>query len=184
MQTLLRVSRAIDALNERIGRLMYWLVLFMVVIGVYNAVTRKLGQYTGVSLSSNAYLELQWYLFSLLFLWGAAYTLKHNAHVRVDVIYAQLSSRKRAWIDLLGAVFFLIPFSLLVIWVSWPMVSNSWAVLEVSPDPGGLPRYPIKTAIPVAFVLLLLQGVSEAIKRVAVLRGVLSLEEEGGEGWA
>ncbi len=184
MQTLLRVSRAIDALNERIGQLMYWLVLFMVLIGVYNAVTRKLGQYTGVSLSSNAYLELQWYLFSLLFLWGAAYTLKHNAHVQVDVIYAQLSARKRAWIDLLGAVFFLIPFSLLVIWVSWPMVSNSWAVLEVSPDPGGLPRYPIKTAIPVAFVLLLLQGVSEAIKRVAVLRGVLTVEEEGGEGWA
>lgn len=171
MRTWLRLAHAIDRLNERIGRAVYWLALLMVLIGSLNAVVRYTGRYLGVNLSSNAYIELQWYMFSLIFLLGAAYTLKQDAHVRVDVLYSRLSERARAWIDLLGTVLFLIPFSALAIWASWPSVRNSWAVLETSPDPGGLPRYPIKTMIPVAFLLLILQGVAEAIKRVAFLRG-------------
>ena len=171
MRALIKLARAIDALNERVGRLVAWLTLFMVLVGVYNAVTRKLSQTIGVDLSSNAYIELQWYMFSLVFLWGGAYTLLHDEHVRVDVIYARLSERARAWIDLLGIVFFLIPFSLLMLYVSWPIVVESWKIHEMSPDPGGLPRYPIKAALIVAFVLLLLQAVSEAIKRLAVILG-------------
>lgn len=171
MRPWLRLADGIDRMNEWVGRLVYWLTLFMVLIGAYNALVRYLGRFTGVGLSSNTYIELQWYMFSLVFLLGAAYTLRHDAHVRVDVLYARLSERGRAWINLLGTVLFLIPFCLLVLWTSWPSVYNSWAVLEVSPDPGGLPRYPIKTAIPVAFVLLMLQGVALAIRQVALLRG-------------
>ncbi|MFQ5599310.1 MAG: TRAP transporter small permease subunit [Candidatus Krumholzibacteriia bacterium] len=179
MRGWLRISRAIDRLNECVGRGTAWLVLAMALVGAYNAVVRYLGRYIGVSLSSNAYIELQWYLFSLLFLFGAAYTLKHNAHVRVDVVYGRFTARVKAWINLFGTILFMIPFSGLTIWLSWPSVRNSWAVLEVSPDPGGLPRYPIKTAILVAFALLLLQGVSEIVKNVAILRGQLEETPEG-----
>lgn len=177
MDRWLRVSGTIDRINEWVGRTAAWLTAVMVAVGAYNAVVRYLSRYTGQSLSSNAYIELQWYMFSLVFLLGAAYTLRHNAHVRVDVIYSRLSRRARAWINLLGTLLFLIPFSLLSLWVSWPSVRNSWAVMEVSPDPGGLPRYPIKTAILVAFMLLLLQGVSDAIKQASVLRGGAGDEE-------
>lgn len=163
--------RRIDALNERIGKAVGWLVLAMVLIGAYNAVARYLGRWIGVNLSSNAYLESQWYLFSLVFLLGAAYTLKHNEHVRVDVLYGRLSTRGRAWIDLIGTLVFLLPFSVFALAVSWPSVHNSWRVLEVSADPGGLPRYPIKTMILVAFCLLIVQGIAEVVRNVAVLRG-------------
>ena len=172
MSTWLRLAHGIDRVNERIGRAVYWLGLLMVLIGTFNAAARYLGRYLGVNLSSNAYIELQWYMFSLIFLLGAAYTLKQDAHVRVDVLYTRLSERARAWIDVLGLLLFLIPFSILAIWASWPSVRNSWAILETSPDPGGLPRYPIKTMIPLAFLLLILQGIAEAIKRIAFLRGV------------
>jgi TRAP-type mannitol/chloroaromatic compound transport system permease small subunit len=178
MTPWLHMARLIDRLNERLGRGVAWLTLAMVLIGAFNAVARYLGRYIGVNLSSNAYIELQWYLFSLVFLLGGAYTLRHNAHVRVDVIYGRLSNRARAWINLLGTLIFLIPFALFGLWVSWPSVRNSWAVLEDSPDPGGLPRYPIKTAILVAFALLLVQGIAEAVKHVAVLRGHLAGESE------
>ena len=171
LEPLLAISRLIDALNEKVGQLVSWLTLFMVLIGVYNAVTRKISQYVGVNLSSNTYIELQWYMFSLVFLWGGAYTLLHDEHVRVDVIYSRLSERARAWIDLLGIIFFLIPFSLLMLYVAWPIVVESWKIHEMSPDPGGLPRYPIKAALIVAFALLLLQAVSEAIKKLAVILG-------------
>ncbi len=163
------VSR-IDALNERIGQLVGWLVLAMVLIGAFNAVARYLGRWIGANLSSNAYLELQWYLFSLVFLLGTAYTFKRDEHVRVDVLYGRLSRRARLWIDLAGTVLFLMPFSIFCLWVSWPSVRNSWAVWEVSADPGGLPRYPIKTMILVSFVLLLLQGLAETIRKIALLR--------------
>lgn len=179
MRRWLRVAGTIDRLNERIGRAVYWLALLMVLVGTFNAVARYVGRYVGMNLSSNAYIELQWYMFSLIFLLAAAYTLKHDAHVRVDVFYGRLSERARAWIDLLGTLVFLIPFSAFAIWVSWPAVRNSWAALEGSPDPGGLPRYPIKTMIPIAFALLILQGVAEAIRRIALLRG-MSAEEIGG----
>ncbi len=171
MQALLRFAHAIDTLNEYVGKLVSWLTLFMVLIGVYNATTRKLSQTIGVDLSSNTYIELQWYMFALVFLWGAAYTLKHNAHVRVDVLYARLSKRGKAWVDVLGTLFFLLPFTAIVIYTSIPIVYDSWKIHEISPDPGGLPRYPIKAALIVAFVLLFLQGVSELIKKIAVLKG-------------
>ncbi|MXW63603.1 MAG: TRAP transporter small permease subunit [Bacteroidetes bacterium SB0662_bin_6] len=170
MRTLLRIAHRIDQTNEWIGRAVYWLTLVMVGVGAYNALVRYLDRFTGLGLSSNTYIELQWYMYSLIFLLGAAYTLKHNAHVRVDVLFMRLTPRGRAWVNLGGALLFLLPFCILVIWTSWPTVHNSWAVLEVSPDPGGLPRYPIKTVIPIAFILLFLQGVSLAIKQIAFLR--------------
>lgn len=172
MQGWLRVAAGIDRFNEWTGRLVYWLTLGMVLIGAYNALVRYLGRFTGLNLSSNTYIELQWYMFSIVFLLGAAYTLRHDAHVRVDVLYGRLSARGRAWINVLGTVLFLIPFCLFVLWTSWPTVRNAWAVLEQSPDPGGLPRYPIKTLIPLAFVLLMLQGVALLIRQVAILRGM------------
>ena len=181
MYRWLRIAPGIDRLNERVGRLVAWLVLAMVLVAAYNAVVRYLGRWLGVTLSSNGYIELQWYLFSLIFLLGGAYTLKHNAHVRVDAVYSLLPARVHAWINLLGTVLFLLPFSLLMLWLSWPSVRNSWAVREGSPDPGGLPRYPIKTAILVAFALLLLQGIAELLKNVGVLRGRLTEPPEEKE---
>lgn len=178
MQRWLRLASGIDHFNEWTGRIVYWLTLGMVLVGAYNAIVRYLDRFTGLGLSSNTYIELQWYMFSLIFLLGAAYTLKHNAHVRVDVLYSRLSPRGRAWINLGGTVLFLIPFCILVIWTSWPTVRNSWAVMEVSPDPGGLPRYPIKTVIPLAFLLLMIQGLSILIKQIALLRGVIETDEQ------
>ncbi len=180
MERWLRLARAISRFNQRVGWLVCWGTLFMVLIGAYNAFARYLTRYTDWMLTSNALLELQWYLFSVVFLLGAAYTLYHNAHVRVDVFYSRLSSRGRAWINLLGMLVFLIPFSVMMIWVSLPMVLNSWSIGEMSPDPGGLPRYIIKTTVPLAFVLLLLQGVADAIRAYAFLKGYLAeyLEEK------
>ncbi len=169
MPLMLRIADAIDRFNERFGRVIYWLTLAMVLIGSFNAIVRYLDRYTGFGLSSNTYLELQWYLFSLVFLLGAAYTLKHDAHVRVDVLFSRLGPRGQAIINLLGVIFLLFPFCILMIWVSWPAVLNSWSVMEMSPDPGGLPRYPIKTMIPVAFVLVLAQGLSMGIRQIAIL---------------
>ena len=170
MRRLLRLSAAIDRANDRIGAAIQWLVLLMVLVGAFNALARYATRYTGISLSSNAYFDLQWYMFSLIFLLGAAYGLNKDVHVRVDVLYSRLSLRGRAWIDLVGSVLFLLPFCVMMLWVSWPAVRNSWAVLEGSPDPGGLPRYPIKTLILVSFFLLFLQGVSQAIKQIERIR--------------
>lgn len=174
-----RFARGVDRLNEATGRLVAWLSLAMVLVGAYNAVVRYLGRYIGLNLSSNAYIELQWYMFSLVFLLGAAYTLKVDAHVRVDVFYGLLPPRARAWIDLLGHVLLLIPFCVFVVWMSWPSVRNSWAVAEGSPDPGGLPRYPLKAVILVAFALLVLQGLAEVVRRVEQLRSGEFPEERG-----
>ena len=169
MHFWLRLSQWIDQFNESLGKLIYWLSLIMVLIGAYNALARYLDRFTGLGMSSNMYIETQWYLFSLLFLLSAAYTLKHDSHVRVDVLYGRLSKRGKAWINLLGTCFFLFPFCILMLIMSVPSVVNSWAVWEMSPDPGGLPRYPIKTMIPVAFVLLIIQGLSITIKQVSIL---------------
>lgn len=181
---MIRFSRAMDRVSVGIGRLVGWLCLLMVLVGSYNAIVRYLGRYVGANLSSNAYIELQWYLFSLVFLFGAGYTLRRDRHVRVDVVYGRYSPRTRAWVNLLGGVFLLVPFVAYSIWVSWPSVANSWAVREVSADPGGLPRYPIKAALLVAFVFLLLQGVSEIVKAARFLRsdGEGGREAEKGEG--
>ncbi len=179
MRFWLQLSRAIDRLNEFLGRSVGWLTLAMVLIGSYNAVVRYLGSYLGKNLSSNAYLELQWYLFSLVFLLGASYTYRRGAHVRVDIFYGALSERGRAWIDLVGTLVLMLPFTGYALWLAWPLVRNSWAVREVSPDPGGLARYPIKSVILIAFALLVLQGISEVIRQVAVLRGLREARAAG-----
>lgn len=166
MKFLFAVSRAIDALNERVGRVACWLTFLVVLIAVGNALMRYLFR-----IGSNAFLEAQWYMFSGIFLFGAAYTLLKGGHVRVDVFYGRCQPRTRAWIDILGTLFFLLPMAIGIAVLAWPMVSSSIAVWEQSSDYGGLPRWPLKLAIPVAFGLLALQGVSELIKRVAFLRG-------------
>ena len=170
----LRIALRISALNDSVGRVVRVFTLIMVIVGAYNALARYVTRASGIALTSNALLELQWYLFSLVFLLAGAYTLRHNAHVRVDVWYSRLSARARAWIDLLGTLVFLLPFSVMMVVVSWPMVWNSWAVWEMSPDPGGLPRFPIKSIIPIAFLLLALQGIAEAARALAFLKGYLS----------
>ncbi len=178
MQWLLKLSRGIDRLNDTIGSGIYWLCFAMVLVAAFNSIVRYGGRFVGVDWSSNAYLEAQWYLFSIVFLLGAAYTLRHDGHVRVDVIFGRLTPKKQAWIDLAGTVLFLIPFCALMIWVSVPTVADSWSVMEMSPDPGGLPRYPIKTLIPLAFVLLTLQALSMIIRCVATIRDV-EVDPEG-----
>ena len=172
MDRWLHWARRIDRFSEWSGRGLYWLTLGMVGVGAFNALARYLDRYTGLGLSSNLWIELQWYLFSLVFLLGAAYTLKYDDHVRVDVLYSQLSRRGKAWINLLGTGLFLLPFCGVVLWHTIPFVTNSWAILETSPDPGGLPRYPIKTVIPLALLFVMLQGVSLMIREAAVLRGI------------
>jgi len=166
MATLNLIVRMIDGLNERIGSGIRWLTLVMVFLGAFNALARYATRYVGVSLSSNAYLDAQWYLFSLVFLLGAAYGLNQDHHVRVDIFYSRMSRMTQAWIDLIGSVFMLIPFTVLMFWVSWTPVAISWQIREISPDPGGLPRYPIKTIILICFLLLFLQGLSQVVKKV------------------
>jgi TRAP-type mannitol/chloroaromatic compound transport system permease small subunit len=166
MQALLNISRAIDWLNERIGRLLIWAVLAMVLVSTGNAVVRY-----ALHTSSNAWLELQWYLFSALFLLCAGYTLLHNEHIRIDVLSSRLSARGRAWIDIVGTVFFLLPVSLYILDLSWPIFVNAWESGEMSSNAGGLIRWPARLMIPVGFLLLSLQGISELIKRLAFLAG-------------
>jgi TRAP-type mannitol/chloroaromatic compound transport system permease small subunit len=166
VSALLGLTRAIDGLNNLIGRAVYWLVLAAVVVSAGNASVRY-----ALDRSSNAWLELQWYLYSAVFLLAAGYTLLHNEHVRIDVIYSRLSARTRAWIDLLGGVFFLLPMALTIMVLSWPLFVESWVRDEYSGDAGGLLRWPVKLLIPVGFLLLSLQGVSEIVKRIAFLLG-------------
>lgn len=171
MRALLKLSKAIDTLNEKIGFLAVWLVLVACVISAGNAVMRY-----GFSLSSNAWLEIQWYLFGGIVMLGAAWTLKLNEHVRVDVLYSRYSERTRLWVDLLGTLFFLLPMSALIGWMSWPLFINSFAIGEISGNAGGLIRWPVKILIPLGFLLLTLQGLSEVIKRIANLTGHLQLD--------
>jgi TRAP-type mannitol/chloroaromatic compound transport system permease small subunit len=175
MRALLACSRFIDALNELAGRATGWLVLAAVLLSAGNAVSRY-----AFSLSSNAWLEGQWYLFSAIFLLGAGYALKRGAHVRIDVLAGRLSARGQAWIDLLGAVFFLLPMALLLGWLSWPVFVQSYLTQEVSSDAGGLLRWPVKLLLPAGFALLALQGVSEIIKRAAFLAGAAPPPAGGG----
>jgi TRAP-type mannitol/chloroaromatic compound transport system permease small subunit len=163
---LLRLSGAIDALNDRVGHLVYWAVLAAVLVSAANALMRY-----AFDLSSNAWLELQWYLFSAVFLLAAAYTLRHNEHVRIDLLYSRLSPRGRAWIDLLGGLFFLLPMAVVIMVLSWPVLIESIVRNEYSSDAGGLLRWPVKLLIPIGFLLLVLQGVSEIVKRAGFLLG-------------
>jgi len=173
MNALLSIARLIDALTERIGRLAIWLVLVATLISAGNALARyALGE------SSNAWLEIQWYLFGAVFLLTAGYTLKHNGHVRIDIFYGRLGAKGQAWIDLIGGLLFLLPMAGLLAWLAWPMFMDAWTSHEMSPDAGGLVRWPVKLLLPLGFGLLALQGVAEIIKRIGVLTGALVLQAE------
>ena len=168
MSSLLSLSRLIDRLNERIGQAFYWLVLVTVLISAANAVVRKVFNY-----SSNGLLEIQWYFFSAIFLLLAGYTLLRNEHVRIDVISSRLSKRAQTWIDILGTLFFLLPMAILLMWLSWPVFVDAYQRNEVSTNAGGLIIWPARLLVPVGFLLLVAQGVSELIKRIAFLRGLI-----------
>ncbi|OJY28660.1 MULTISPECIES: TRAP transporter small permease subunit [Gemmobacter] len=168
MKSLLAVSAAIDRINEFIGKSVMWLILVAVIISAANAIVRK-----AFSTSSNAWLEMQWYLFGAAFLLAAAYTLKQNEHVRIDIVYGLWSRRVQHWIDLLGHLLFLMPFVLLMVWYLVPYVQRSVRIGEVSTNSGGLILWPAKALLLAGFVLLAFQGVSEIIKKIAVMRGVI-----------
>jgi TRAP-type mannitol/chloroaromatic compound transport system permease small subunit len=168
VNALLALSRAIDWLSERVGRSVFWLVLVAVLISAANAVVRKAFNY-----SSNSFLEIQWYLFSVIFLFCSGYTLKHNEHVRIDIISGRLTPRARAWIDLLGTIFFLLPMAILIMYLSWPLFVDAYERNEVSTNAGGLIIWPARVMMPIGFALLILQGVSELIKRIAYLMNLI-----------
>lgn len=168
---LLAVSRAIDLLNEKVGNICNVLVLVACLVSAANAMSRY-----AFSISSNSYLELQWYLFAVIVMFGASYTLKRNEHVRVEIFYLVLSERGQLWLDLIGTAVFLIPVCLLLCYLSWPFFLQSYEVGEWSGNAGGLLRWPIKFVLPGGFAMLALQGVSEVIKRIAALRGLGAIE--------
>ncbi|BAZ46811.1 tripartite ATP-independent periplasmic transporter DctQ component [Chondrocystis sp. NIES-4102] len=178
MRKLLQLARRIDLINEWIGRFTHGLVFLMVIVGVWNVLGRYLGKIIGSNLTSNALIEIQWYLFDLVFLLGAAYALKYNEHVRVDIFYKNWDRRRQALADFWGNLLFLIPFSSLLIYYSWATVFNSWRIREMSPDPGGLPRYPIKFVIIIGCFLLILQGISEAIKSWNIYQQTITSQGE------
>ncbi len=166
MHALITLSRAIDFVNERLGRAANWMILIACVISAANAMIRY-----AYDISSNAWLEVQWYLFAGVVMLGASYTLQRNEHVRVDILYTHLPERGKEWLDILGTLFFLIPSCLTVAWLSWPFFYESWQIQEMSTNAGGLLRWPVKILIPLGLVLLALQGLSEMIKRGAALHG-------------
>ncbi|HTO48314.1 MAG TPA: TRAP transporter small permease subunit [Burkholderiales bacterium] len=168
LKALLGVSRAIDALNERVGRLVYWCVLVMVLVSAANATSRY-----ALDLASNAWLELQWYLFSAVFLLCAGYTLLHNEHIRIDIVSSLLTRRAQVWIDVFGTLLFLLPMATYILWLSWPVFVNAWTSGEISGSAGGLVRWPARLLVPAGFFLLTLQATSELIKRVAFLTGLI-----------
>ena len=186
MKTLLKFSHAMDHVSEWLGRISNVLVVVAVGIGFYNVVARYVGRYLGLRLSSNRFIETQWYLYSLLFFLAFAYILKHGDNVRVDFLYANWSPKRRAWVDLLGTLLFLVPFCVMGIYVtinpvlsSWGLLPNgSWGPWEMSPDPGGLPRAPIKSMIIVAFATLLLQAIGQMIKYLAIITGPAEVVDE------
>ena len=177
MNALLALSRSIDRCNLLLGRSASWLILLVVLISAGNAVVRKAFDH-----SSNAWLEIQWYLFSAVFLLGAGYTLLRNEHIRIDIVSNRLSPKARAWIDILGTLLFLLPMVGIMLYYGWPIFAEAWRSQEYSSDPGGLIRWPVFALIPTGFALLALQGVSELIKRIAVLRGIpVNLAEQAQE---
>lgn len=167
LRRLLVFTDAVDALTEWIGQWLKWLVLLSSLISAFNALMR----YT-IHYSSNAWLEIQWYMFGAMFLLAAGYALKHEEHVRVDVFFSKMTPRQQAWVDVFGGIFFLMPMAVIIAWMSIPMVVNSFRIMEHSSDPGGLLRWPIKIVIPIGFALLALQGVAEIIKKYAIATGV------------
>ncbi len=177
MKGLLALSRGIDWLNENVGKLTYWLILAAVLVSTGNAIVRY-----ALDTSSNSWLELQWYLFSFVFLFCAGYTLLHNQHVRIDIVTGGLSPRAKTWIDIFGTLFFLMPMAITIMWLSWPVFTDAWRSGEVSTNAGGLLVWPGRLMVPVAFFLLILQALSELIKRVAFLLGMIPDPAEKDEG--
>lgn len=178
MRGLLKTAHAVDSVSELLGQVSVYLTVALVVIGFYNVAVRYLGRFIGVQLSSNTWIELQKYVFTLIFLFMFAYNLKHEVNVRVDFLYANWGPKRRALVDLLGTVLFLLPFCLLGIWVTWNPVVGSWRMGEMSPDPGGLPRAPLRTLVPLTFAMLGAQAVAQLIKYAAVLRGHTEVQKE------
>jgi len=168
MQALLGLSRGIDRVTEFIGKAVMWLILVAVLLSAGNAVMRKVFNF-----SSNAYLEMQWYLFGAAFLGAAAYTLQQNEHIRIDIFYGTRSRRTRQWIDLIGHVFFLMPFVILMTWLLVPYAWKAWSIGEMSSNSGGLMIWPARAILTAGFVLLIFQGVSEIIKKIAIMRGLI-----------
>ena len=166
MKSLLAFSRVIDALNERLSFIANWLVLLSCLISAGNAFSRY-----AFSISSNAWLEIQWYMFAAIVMLGTSYTLKRNEHVRVDIVYSNLSTRRQIGVDIFGGILFLMPAALIMAYLSWPIFHNSWVENEISSNAGGLVRWPVKIFLPLGFALLSLQGISELIKRFAMLTG-------------
>lgn len=177
MHALLRLSGWIDALTERVGQAARWLILLTALISAGNATARY-----ALNASSNAWLEIQWYLFAAVFLLCAGYALKHNQHVRIDVVASRFSRRTQAWIELFGTVCFLLPMALLILALSWPVFTASWTSGEVSTNANGLVLWPARLLVPAGFALLVLQGLAEAIKRIAFLRGLIPDPGEPGDG--
>jgi TRAP-type mannitol/chloroaromatic compound transport system permease small subunit len=168
---LLRLAAAIDAMNDRLATAASAMVLAACLVSAANAMVRY-----AFDLSSNAWLELQWYLFAGVVMLGAAQTLRLNEHVRVDIVYMHLPERGREWLDLVGTALFLVPAMLVIAWLSWPFFLQSWSIQEMSTNAGGLVRWPVKLLLPAGFVLVALQGISEIIKRSAALRGDIRFE--------
>ena len=171
MQALLSLSSGIDAVSKKLGQISDYLVLLCALISAGNAMVRYLFDY-----SSNGWLEIQWYMFAFIVLIGASYTLRMNEHVRVDIIYGAISSRTRIWVDIIGLVLFLLPACFFLAWLSWPVFALSWHQNEMSSNAGGLIRWPVKFIIFAGFALLVLQGISEVVKRVAALGGLYQLD--------
>jgi TRAP-type mannitol/chloroaromatic compound transport system permease small subunit len=171
MKAALAIAHGIDRINGWWGRIAVWAMFISCMVSAGNATVRYL-----FSLSSNAWLEVQWYLFAVCVLMGAAAVLTVNEHVRVDVMYSRYPPRSKAWVDLLGIVFFLMPAMVLIAWMSWPWFLDSWRLMERSSNEGGLIRWPVKILLPLGFFFLSLQGVSEIIKRIGFLRGVYPMD--------
>jgi TRAP-type mannitol/chloroaromatic compound transport system permease small subunit len=161
---LLQASRVIDAVNDKFGTLATWLVLIACLVSTGNAISRHF-----FNASSNAWLEVQWYMFAAMVMLGGPYTLKVNEHVRVDVLYSSVSERTRLWIDILGGLLFLLPICVILVYFTWPWFVESWRIHESSSNAGGLVRWPVKLLLPLGFTLMALQGISEIIKRSAAL---------------
>ena len=168
MRALLKFSNAVDWLNAQVGKWVIWLILASTIISAVNAMVRKM-----FNMSSNAYLEVQWYLFAAAFLLAAGYTLLHGEHVKIDVISSRLDKRKQIWIDVFGYVFFLLPVCLVILYYGIPFFLQGFRSGEVSSNAGGLIRWPVYILIPIGFGLLLLQGLSELVKRIAFLQGLI-----------
>ena len=171
MRPLLALSTAVDQINEKIGYVCNLLVLLACLVSAANAMIRYAFSY-----SSNGWLELQWYMFAIMVMFGASYTFKRNEHVRVEILYLLLTERAQLWLDLLGTLLFLIPSCLLLSYLSWPFFYQAYEVGEIPSNAGGLVRWPIKLVVPVGFVFLALQGISEVIKRIAALKGYVVID--------